>query len=562
MKKWCFLIWVLFFVLTIGEKSACSNTSTAETGTTSNPVAQKERSNSATLSGILGLLLNGEAGSDAAGATMITASLDDTVSVSQTIDPINGGNITATAGDGTRFSLTIPPGALPGRGTITLTPVSGITDLPLSGGLTAAVDIQPNGLHLTEAATLTITPAAGVPVPYSIAFGYQDNEFYLYPVTAIDSSSITLKLMHFSGYGSGTGTASDTSAQQGHQTSSSENNYQQKQSEIMTEVARRAWENGSGTADYTQEELDQLTQLYTDWYNDSIKPDLTAAQTNEDKLESSIKEFFTWWAQIKLQGFEAEFDNEYWEGRGLIANGLQNAIDKDYTKCKDNHDASQVPVILGWDAFARHLGLWSDSEPTFDKVRKCATFRLDFLSQITWSTGYYTASSTVNSQVTLNYDESMLEFTGSDTLFYPDFTFEYTDSSPEADCQITSTDHPDGTLGAPHVFMLLNQNKDHSFSDITMMLEPSVLTEAVNMVCPDSGGSTPITLSDTPYWNTGFYMVRSLAGDVDQTFGYVFRNWTVLGGETYATRALSGTWSEGGIDITESGRLKLMHTPQ
>ena len=70
-----------------------------------------------------------------------------------------GGQITATAADGTRFTLVVPPQALLSEVEIKMTPVAQVGLFPLSGDLVAAVQLEPEGLLLWEPASLTIEPA-------------------------------------------------------------------------------------------------------------------------------------------------------------------------------------------------------------------------------------------------------------------------------------------------------------------------------------------------------------------------------------------------------------------
>ena len=102
----------------------------------------------------------------------VSVRTDDSKAVSAVI-PIEGGDISATATDGTKFNLKVPAGALAGNEKITLVPVSSIAGLPLSGGLSAAVQLQPEGLLLLTPATLTIEPATPVPENELTAFGYR-----------------------------------------------------------------------------------------------------------------------------------------------------------------------------------------------------------------------------------------------------------------------------------------------------------------------------------------------------------------------------------------------------
>jgi hypothetical protein len=125
-----------------------------------------------------------------------------------------GGSVTATGADGTVFILEVPPDALVGPETVTLTPVSRIDRFPYSGGLVAGVEIEPLGLELMLPATLTIRPASSPPVNRTLPFSYSrgGEDFILYP-RAVDTSTLRLPLVRFGGYGAGQGNAADAAAQ-------------------------------------------------------------------------------------------------------------------------------------------------------------------------------------------------------------------------------------------------------------------------------------------------------------------------------------------------------------
>ena len=126
--------------------------------------------------------------------------------------PVGGATITAVGGDGSRFTLTIPPNALATDTTVTLTPVSSIAGLPMSGGLVAAVHLEPEGLHFNLPVVLRIEPARTVAAAEQIGFGYlrDGDDFHPYPVDS--GSALQLRLLHFSGAGVALGTSADASA--------------------------------------------------------------------------------------------------------------------------------------------------------------------------------------------------------------------------------------------------------------------------------------------------------------------------------------------------------------
>jgi hypothetical protein len=142
----------------------------------------------------------------------VTPVLDPAHASEQTI-PVAGGTVKTTAADGTEFALSIPEGALLEPTTVTLTPVTSIGGLPMSGGLEAAVDISPDGLYLYAVATLTITPAKAMGGAETIGFGYRGSgsDFHLEPL--LSGTGLVYGLVHFSGYGAAQGTSSDVAKQ-------------------------------------------------------------------------------------------------------------------------------------------------------------------------------------------------------------------------------------------------------------------------------------------------------------------------------------------------------------
>ncbi|MBI5351175.1 MAG: hypothetical protein HZB50_00910 [Chloroflexi bacterium] len=145
-----------------------------------------------------------------------------------------GGEVSVTGSNGVTYTLSVPPDALMFDIPITLKPVSGISDLPLSGGLMAAVIIEPESLAFDIPATLTMSPPADFPAPampliMAFAFDANGQEFHLYPFdTTNGQSSAGIQLAslqsapHFDkpqspiapvtnggGYGKGNGTVDD-----------------------------------------------------------------------------------------------------------------------------------------------------------------------------------------------------------------------------------------------------------------------------------------------------------------------------------------------------------------
>jgi hypothetical protein len=80
----------------------------------------------------------------------------------QEIGP-QGGTMEVTAANGVKYTLTVPPGAVPFSMLFGLTPVTSMDGSPLSGGLMGAVRIEPEGIEFSQPLVLEVTPAADAP---------------------------------------------------------------------------------------------------------------------------------------------------------------------------------------------------------------------------------------------------------------------------------------------------------------------------------------------------------------------------------------------------------------
>jgi hypothetical protein len=114
-----------------------------------------------------------------------------------------GGSITATAADGSKFTLTIPANALAFRTPITMTPLESVGGFPEELGVEhhIGVSLSPDGLELAETATLLIEPSTDLPLSDVYALGFRgagkETGFHMYDRV---NGGATLPIDHFSGY--------------------------------------------------------------------------------------------------------------------------------------------------------------------------------------------------------------------------------------------------------------------------------------------------------------------------------------------------------------------------
>ncbi len=157
----------------------------------------------------------------------VAATFDTQNAQSQAIGA-DGGNVSITDSRGVRYTLDIPAGALDNEVTFTLTPIQDIQGLPLSGGMTSGVRIEPEGLVFNQSATLSIETAEADEtdemIDMAFAFDGEGREFHFVPSSSAAGTSAVFKLARPASvgplpgiinvpqnksYGSGKGTSKD-----------------------------------------------------------------------------------------------------------------------------------------------------------------------------------------------------------------------------------------------------------------------------------------------------------------------------------------------------------------
>jgi len=115
-----------------------------------------------------------------------------------------GGTVVATAADGRRYTLTVPPGALATDSEITATPVVSMGSAPLSAGLRGAVRFGPAGLRFAEPATLRIEGVSTTAAVGRLLTGFvrsNDGRSMQLQPPRVSSAELELTLHHFSDAG-------------------------------------------------------------------------------------------------------------------------------------------------------------------------------------------------------------------------------------------------------------------------------------------------------------------------------------------------------------------------
>jgi hypothetical protein len=301
----------------------------------------------------------------------VSLELDTGHTASATIGS-TGGSLSATAESGTRFTLTIPAKALLDDERVTMTPVSSIGGFPFSGGLIGAVEIQPHGLQLLQAATLTIQPAGSAPTDGRSGFLAHEagEDFHLYPLGS--GGSITMRLTHFSTPGVGVATAGELANVLSHMPVRTAAQYES----LMAEQVKKL--DGSAT----DADLDAIAGTFAAYYRDIVKPLVDKAVSDDSYAASAVAELLSWARQLELIGLaDHRFVETLHDGvMEKVAIILRNAINKSYARCA-NHDLSEIVRLISYERQMQILGL--EEGDALGKAQKCARFEVDYDTRVT-----------------------------------------------------------------------------------------------------------------------------------------------------------------------------------
>jgi hypothetical protein len=283
----------------------------------------------------------------------VTVHLDDSHAASATLGSA-GGTVRATGADGTLYILTVPKNAVDDGTTITLTPISALGNLPLQS-LTAAVRLQPEGLRFGAPATLEIdfAGASGASRRFSFTSGGDGADWHLYPQTS-DAYHATLRLLHFSEYGIGTGTAATVIAAAQHPPTSWQ--AQAEQLGAMLNASHEAQTAGAPDPYSPQQLLDASVSVLRAAYNGEVVPALQVLQTSDDvgAVTAAAQTVLAWDRQVQLIGLDTlpetkdEFGPQYAAHMDLIGKAIARLYRKAEEECGTGPHQLVNEGQLGW----------------------------------------------------------------------------------------------------------------------------------------------------------------------------------------------------------------------
>lgn len=259
-----------------------------------------------------------------------------------------GGTLRATAGDGSTFILTIPPGALVGREEIILTPVASMTGLPAGVTLAAGVQMAPDGLFLLKPATLTIEPTKGVAADQEVTFGWaRDGRGVHAQFPEIKPRVPTFQISHFSGAAVAAGGGAGAEAIIKGQALPCGGQFFAELGPLFRRL-RRAALAGSSTPEDAAKIVEAFNRISRGYLDRVLKPVAKQAETDDLLLPCAIAAVFTWERQAQLllgDSHEQAFGADFHALDDSIHKGIANAFNRSYERCMRN----ESPLFqLGW----------------------------------------------------------------------------------------------------------------------------------------------------------------------------------------------------------------------
>lgn len=322
----------------------------------------------------------------------LETTLDTAGAVAKVISAATGGTLSATGSDGTRYRLSIPGGALLSDETITLVPIASMKGLPLSGGSVAAVHIEPSGLQLMKAATLTIRAQREVPVGEQVAFAYYGggSDAHHVPLSP-DPRRVEMKLLHFSGYGFGQAAPNDPGRQALERASANEARLQSRLAQILDRERERQ-ANGEKASDVSGD----ISAAAVEYYDAVLRPLMQIAESDDRMAACCIQRYLGWERSLQLLGLvsddakaavaDAELERRRTEGNAssakILANALEKGRERAVKSCREGHDLNAVTKLLSLERQMQLLGVSDEHDDGAAKasaeMQRCFSFDVEF----------------------------------------------------------------------------------------------------------------------------------------------------------------------------------------
>ena len=403
--------------------------------------------------------------------------------VSRIASPESGATLTTTDPNGTRYTLVIPPKAVFDSIEISMTPLSSVGGLPLSGGLVGGVQLEPDGLRLAQLATLTIEPSGAVDPASLSGFAYYGSgaDFHLYRAASAQGK-LTMQLGHFSGWGVGKGTAADRAAQLGRVPA----HWEAEMMQVLAEGGDIAKVQTGLAMVYLQKVKPLIDRAESTRSLGDIRAALTAALALEQ------------FSQLALGANAPKFVDTV----ALIRRWAGDYFRALRDRCRNANDLGTAAQMVSLLRQMQLLGV--DDGFSLTDVAACLRFELDFDSRIEDHAVADEVHQTTNSVVKV--DDLPITSMGAPNVNVlsgegPTRNVSIATQTNSV-CRISYTNLRDGIFRVTNLAVELETRPDslHPFGgdaivkSVLLLFDPGEPTERINFLCPnvppDAGGDT------------------------------------------------------------------------
>ncbi|MFA6475322.1 MAG: hypothetical protein WCV88_03945 [Patescibacteria group bacterium] len=482
----------------------------------------------------------------------VTAEVDP-AGVTQDISSA-GGEIQLDSSTDAAATLNLPEQALAGTESISLNNINTLTNLPSGMEFVLGVVVGPDGTLLDKPATLTLPVPAEQSAKNLVGFSYSGDgkDFQLYPISQ-DNNVATLQLTGFSGYGilvlpdnTTTPPAPTTIERQAKQY-----------------IASIVLSSGKKTGGVDSDHLGKIKNILTGWFNASVKPNLTAAVTDDSKLDAAVHEFISWQATVQWFGLDSSFQTEIDKSLNDIATAINNASAKASKQCTTDKDPTQAVKLLHYSKMVQLLGLEGKAGVSSDKINQmikdCVNFELKITSHISMS-AYDTISEIEASGTgTISYQDNM-KLAGS-----AEVTVTRNQIVTMKPC--TANVPETWTLTIPE-FSIVTANTGSKFSmplDLSLPVDGSLVWEcgaSLRDLVADASVTDPNNA-----WEFALLHDDERVGALGDPTSYVLPDWEMIGkGGVFAkkvyNRTVNNPFGIGNVTYQEQTTFELIPTPK
>jgi hypothetical protein len=434
----------------------------------------------------------------------VTTTLDQSHATTAIIGP-DGGTLSTTGADGSRFTLEIPPKALVETIEVSMIPITSMDGIPWKSGPVAAVQLEPDGQTFYGYVTLTIEPAGDIPVDQAIPVGASGPGHDLY-IPAVDPKSATLqlKLGHFSSAGATKGLLADTEPWRQRLGGDVE---ARLGSIVAAELEREKQAILAGQQPNTDPNFwDEVQQT---WIQYVLKPRLAAAGQNCAAGQLALQTVLSMQRQAALGGWIFSPGINLLD---LIAKVGKVCLQEEYELCRDQHIIHRMmSVVRGIERQNQLLGVYDAGQGDtsaaalaqleaegWDLARKCLHFELRFKSTANMSTADGSYTSTVEATVPIELNASGLALEGSADLINTDFSMK----PKKCSAQTTPGGGTFKVISLVPIDAAPDANHPYGYvKAIHLTYAPGYTSEKVIEICP---GAKPAIFPPMGLWSMAF----------------------------------------------------------